>query len=146
MVQLLKGCACFRGGKPKGSLFLFCRMLAVGRSGSPAMGNPQLSGHPSAPLQPGGPAGNPFGAPMGGSMGDPANSQAFQAGGLTDPQNSVGAGALIGQLSTVSQATSQPSPPAVLPAAAAEGVQASNYTQVYHVSPFFCQDSNLNDM
>ena len=60
---------------------------------------------------------------MGGSMGEQADSQAFQAEGLTDPQNSVGAGALIGQLSTVSQATSQASPPAVLPASASEDVK-----------------------
>lgn len=72
-------------------------------------------------------------------MGDPADSQAFQAEGLTDPQNSVGAGALIKQLSTISQATSQPSPPAVLPAAASEGVKASATPSLcfHHVSRDF---------
>lgn len=96
-------------------------MLAVGGDNTAAMGNPQLPGDPSVP---GGSVGNPPGPPMGNTMGEQADSQAFQAEGLTDPHNSVGAGALIGQLSAASQAASQAS----LPATAPEDVQASNCT------------------
>lgn len=97
-------------------------MLHAGGAESVAMG-PQLPRHPSAPLQPAGPMGNP----MGNAMGEQADSTTFQPAGLTDPHNSVGSGALIGQLPTASQAPSQAASPASSPAVlpASEGVKAS---------------------
>lgn len=104
-------------------------LLHIGGGESIAVG-PQLPRHPSAPLQPAGPMGNP----MGNAMGEQADSTTFQPAGLTDPHNSVGSGALIGQLPTVStapsQATSQAASPASSPAvlpASSEDVQASSF-------------------
>ena len=99
-------------------------MLLAGGGDSIAMG-PQLPRHPSAPLQPAGPMGNPMG-----TMGEQADSNAFQPVGLTDPHNSVGSGALMGQLATTSQAASPASSLTVLPAPAPEDVKASKHARV----------------
>lgn len=76
----------------------------------------QLPREPSIALQPGGPMGIP--------MGEQADSAGLQVEGLTDPHNSVGAGALISQLPAAAQTAAQTSP-TVLPAAAQEDVKAS---------------------
>ena len=99
-------------------------MLCAGSGDSIAMG-PQLPRHPSAPLQPAGPMGNPMG-----TTGEQADSIAFQPAGLTDPHNSVGSGALMGQLATSSQAASPASLPTVLPAPASEDVKASKLAKI----------------
>ena len=65
---------------------------------------------PSAPLQPGS------------NLGEPAESAAFQPEGLTDPHNSLGAGALINQLSEAGQAAASPT---VLPQRPQEDIKAS---------------------
>ena len=66
-----------------------------------------------------------MGNPTGNPMGEPSDSKAFQVEGLTEPHNSVGAGALVGQLPTASQAASPASSPTVLPAPGSEDVKAS---------------------
>ena len=99
-------------------------MLLAGGGDGVAVG-PELPRRPSAPLQLTGSMGNPLG-----TMGEQGDSNAFQPTGLTDPHNSVGSGALIGQLATASQAASPASSPTVLPAPTEEDVKASKRTQV----------------
>ena len=60
---------------------------------------------------------------QGGPLGEPAESAAFQGEGLTEPQNSVGAGALISQLPEAAPAASSP---AMLPPAGPEFVKVSS--------------------
>ena len=79
---------------------------------------PQLPRNPSASLQPG-------------PLGEQADSAAFQGEGLTDPQNSVGAGALINQLPAASQTAVSPT---VLPAPMQEDVVCT--TSPAHLSRY----------
>ncbi len=65
---------------------------------------------------------DPANSLQGGQLGEPAESAAFQGEGLTDPQNSVGAGALINQLPAAAPIAGSP---AVLPAASQEDIKAS---------------------
>lgn len=66
---------------------------------------------------------DPASSLQGGQLGEPAESAAFQGAGLTDPQNSVGAGALINQLPAAAAPIA--GSPAVLPAASQEDIKAS---------------------
>ena len=65
---------------------------------------------------------DPASSLQGGQLGEPAESAAFQGEGLTDPQNSVGAGALINQLPAAAPIAGSP---AVLPAPNQEDIKAS---------------------
>ena len=65
---------------------------------------------------------DPSSSLQGAQLGEPAESAAFQGEGLTEPQNSVGAGALINQLPAAAPTAGSP---AVLPAASQEDIKAS---------------------
>ena len=65
---------------------------------------------------------DPASSLQGGQLGEPAESAAFQGEGLTEPQNSVGAGALISQLPAASPIAGSP---AVLPAPSQKDIKAS---------------------
>ncbi|KAL0051806.1 hypothetical protein WJX82_002492 [Trebouxia sp. C0006] len=63
---------------------------------------------------------DPSSSLQGAQLGEPAESAAFQGEGLTEPQNSVGAGALINQLPAAAPTAGSP---AVLPAASQEDIK-----------------------
>jgi len=71
---------------------------------------------------------DPSSSLQGGQLGEPAESAAFQGEGLTEPQNSVGAGALINQLPAAAPTAGSP---AVLPAPSQEDIKASLAVSCY---------------
>lgn len=72
---------------------------------------------------------DPTSSLQGGQLGEPAESAAFQPEGLTEPQNSVGAGALINQMPAAAPIAGSP---AVLPVHSQEDIKASLAVYVMH--------------